>query len=67
MEALTAITSLFVLWGVVAWGFTMWLTVRIAIVKGWSGVGWFGFGCLFGPLALLGIIGLPERDGYKVL
>jgi hypothetical protein len=38
-----------------------WLSQFIASAKGWSGFNWFWAGFFFGPIGLLGAVGLPDR------
>lgn len=37
------------------------LTSRVADSKGWEASGWFIAGLLLGPLALLAVVGLPDK------
>lgn len=37
------------------------LTSQVADSKGWEGTGWFFAGLLFGPIALIAVVGLPDK------
>ena len=50
-------------YGLVVWFFTMCMSSHVAEQKG-GPAGWFLlWGFLFGPLALLAAVGLPDRKG----
>lgn len=55
------LTSLWMLWVLLGWLVTAFFAGHVAGVKGGCGGCWFLWGVLFGPLALLATLGLPDR------
>ena len=52
--------------------FCFWLPLgffsnTVANSKGYSGIAWFFGGVLFGPIALISIVGMPDRTSTKYL
>ena len=39
----------------------------VANSKGYSGISWFFGGVLFGPIALISIVGMPDKSSKKYL
>ena len=52
--------------------FCFWLPLgffsnTVANSKGYSGIAWFFGGVLFGPIALISIVGMPDKTSKKYL
>lgn len=52
--------------------FCFWLPLgffsnTVANSKGYSGIAWFFGGVLFGPIALISIVGMPDKTSTKYL
>ena len=52
--------------------FFVWLPIgffstTVANSKGYSGLSWFFGGFLFGPIALISIVGMPDKTSRKYL
>lgn len=54
------LTSIWVVVSVVGWFISAFLAWHVANAKGACGLCWFLLGVLFGPLALLATVGMPD-------
>ncbi len=61
MEVLGLLAFMMPLYGLAVWVFTAWMSGHVAEQKGAPFRRFMLWGLLFGPLALLAAVGLPDR------
>jgi hypothetical protein len=62
MEGVVAFAGMFSLWIALTWLACGFLSAHVAAEKERWAVVWFVLGVLFGPIALLAIVGLPDNS-----